>query len=865
MLILKYKVNVFAEENMKVKLFRLFFILLIGALSAFLFACEPVDGGDSEVKVMVSLGEGASVEGQNPLSVKKGQDAVFKIILDENYIVESADGAVYDEKTGTLTVSNVQAKTNVNLVTRARKTFTVAIVADTHIRIADGGATSVEVKEGDGVEFALVFDEGYSLTYVSLAECDFDYDTGVLSLASVTADHNIILESALVNIDTSASYRYVFRGEERDTTSIPMSSAIYSGTPITVKAGDMARAFGGWMVTGKGIVSTSRTYTFNISEDTVISPVYTDIDTLVYDANGGKINKTSSNLSRSDLYTVTVKSNRVSVKMSKDYLDYMESASTFYDDKSFTKDGYILIEYNTKADGSGDAYSIGSKFPLLQINEDMPVLYCIWAKASAENLFTVEDYSNPLPSTTTAARAPHWVSEGVKITSYLGNEKTVVIPEKIGGKTVVAIGEGAFSGKSMTTLVMGGNVFVVEDGAFSGCGALSTMYFPDSMYQMNNEALDAASMKNLAHIYVNATMAPRYSKSGDAKFAAKLSRVLAGKYDDMVIIVAGSSVYQGFGTEYMEALLGGDYRVVNFGTTRTTNGAMYLEAMGALADEGDVVIYAPENSSYMFGEGELYWKTLRDLEGMYNIFRYVDMRNYDNFFGAFTDFNQTNRYKRNIDNYENICKASYMNKYGDYIYAGREQVADGEGYRDVYYITMNERIKSKYESKPGGNWDDKEYQEQNKDYTDMSNITWCSFTEESFVKLMNHSIAKAKSGGATVYFGFCPVDASKLVDEAKSVEAFYAYDELILDTFNFDGILGNSINYAYAHVYLYDNAFHLNDVGRAYRTYRVYLDLCQKLGITDVKKFTEVGTSFEGCIFEQGSDGTPLTPSGVGE
>ena len=628
----------------------------------------------------------------------------------------------------------------------------------------------------------------------------------------------------------------------------------------------MARAFGGWAVTGKGIVSKSRTYTFNLSQDTVISPVYTNVDTLVYDVNGGKINVNSTNISRNDFYTATVKDDLVVVKMGKEYLDFMESASTFYDDASFTRDGYILIEYNTKPDGSGEAYSLGSKFPLLQINEDMPVLYCIWAKASAENLFTVTDFSNPLPSTTNEARAPHWVSEGVKITSYKGDERTVVIPEKIGGKPVVAIGAGAFNNKSVNTLIMGRNIFVVEDGAFVGCSSLSTMYFPDSMYLMNNEALDAASMSKLAHIYVNATMAPRYSKNGDAKFAAKLSRVLAGKYDNKIIVIAGSSVYQGFGTQYMEALLEGDYRVVNFGTTRTTNGAMYLEAMGELTHEGDIIIYAPENSSYMFGESELYWKTLRDLEGMYNIFRYVDMRNYDNFFGAFTDFNQRNRYQRNIDHYENICKVgSQMNKYGDYVYGDRDKVVDGEGYRDVYYVTMNERIKSKLESKPGGNWDDKEYQEQNKDYTDPNNVTWCSFTEERFVMLMNHAINKAKSSGAKVYFGFCPVDASKLVAEANNPEAFAEYDRLILDTFTFDGIVGNSINYAYAHTYLYDNAFHLNDVGRTYRTYRVYLDLCYILGITDVNGFTAVGTNFEGCIFEEGSDGTPLTPSGVGE
>jgi hypothetical protein len=383
------------------------------------------------------------------------------------------------------------------------------------------------------------------------------------------------------------------------------------------------------------------------------------------------------------------------------------------------------------------------------------------------------------------------------------------------------------------------------------------MYFPDGLYVMNNEALDNASLRNLATIYVNATTPPRYSYVEGGRFAMKLSRLLYGKYDKQIVVIAGSSSYQGLGSEYLEALLEGEYRVVNFGTTRTTHGTMYLEAMGALLGEDDTVIYAPENSSYMFGERELYWKTLRDLEGMNNIYRYVDMRNYDNFFGAFTAFNR-DRYQLGIQVYESILNCrSYISKYGDNISGGREALSSN--YYDVYYITMNERIKSKNE----GEWENKEFQEQNKDYTDLNNPTWCSFTDADFSSVVNHSIARAKSGGCKVYFGFCPIDASKLVDGANNKARFDAYDELILETFDFDGNLGSSVNYAYAHTYFYDNAFHLNDYGRTYRTYQMYLDLCTLFGITEVNGFTERGTGFAGCRFESGSSGNPLTDSGV--
>ena len=81
-------------------------------------------------------------------------------------------------------------------------------------------------------------------------------------------------------------------------------------------------------------------------------------------------------------------------------------------------------------------------------------------------------------------------------------------------------------------------------------------------------------------------------------------------------------------------------------------------------------------------------------------------------------------------------------------------------------------------------------------------------------------------------------------------------DELIADIYDFDGVLGKCSDYVYAHEYFYDNAFHLNDIGRAYRTYRVYLDLAELLGIESAEGFTECGTEFEGCIFE-GTSGVP--------
>jgi hypothetical protein len=248
-----------------------------------------------------------------------------------------------------------------------------------------------------------------------------------------------------------------------------------------------------------------------------------------------------------------------------------------------------------------------------------------------------------MPCPVKASYAPAWQNRGVIITQYTGNDETLVIPETINGTPVIAIAKDAIVGKDTKTLVLNRRIQKVEDGAIKDCPGLRTVYFADSIYEMHNEALDAASSAKLSNIYVNATMAPRFAGTLDGSHAVKLSRLLAGEDEPRLIVIGGSSIYEGLATEYLEALLGGDYRVVNFGTTRTTHCTMYLEAMQYYANKDDVVVYAPENSAYLLGERELYWKTMRDLEGMVNIYRYVDMTQYTNFFSAFTDFNQNAR------------------------------------------------------------------------------------------------------------------------------------------------------------------------------------------------------------------------------
>ena len=131
--------------------------------------------------------------------------------------------------------------------------------------------------------------------------------------------------------------------------------------------------------------------------------------------------------------------------------------------------------------------------------------------------------------------------------------------------------------------------------------------------------------------------------------------------------------------------------------------------------------------------------------------------------------------------------------------------------------------------------------------------------EPDLLAQINHAIAAAKSSGAKVYFGFCPADADAVVAEARNSDWLLEYDEMIKNNYDFDGLIGSCADYIFNHKYFYDCAFHPNDYGRTYRTYVLYTDVCEVLGITAVNGIYDVGTNFEGCLFEEGSDGTPLT------
>ena len=575
--------------------------------------------------------------------------------------------------------------------------------------------------------------------------------------------------------------------------------------------------FLGWSVdksvsAGGEVVSTDLSYTVNVTgKQTCLyanfENPYPSETTVTYHLNGGTANG-------KETFTVTADTS------------YYTSPNTLYDGGGFTRDGYVLLEYNTKADGTGDACSPGSKANPVDGKLD---LYCIWAPVSSG--FTTEN-------TYVYFKGDYW--SGVAITGYSGDDETLVIPEKIGGQDVISIKAGAIRDKNFTTLVLPRTLRKIEDGAVTGCSSLRTLYMGDGIVSVTNNAFDAATYTNWTDFRLSATTAPRYASSYDGGYRVKWDRLMRGAASGkkMIVFVSGSSSFHGIATGYLERLLGGEYFVVEYGTIRTTNNMVYMEAVANFVGEGDVVVYAPENSIYQFGAPELTWKLFRDLEGCQNVWRYIDVKNYTNLFGAFQEY-QTDRWSRNAETYYQHTKN--VDVYGDY--QSTKHAAYCENYapdfpnnHGYFTVTLNEMVNS------------------------ISTVTsqislnnpdqWIHIG--TYASDVRRILGRVTATGATVCFGFCPVNENALTDEAKTAEQQAAFDRLIAETFGFE-LLGSCSDHLYRWQYMFKGSdgsdFHLNDYGRAINTYKMYEHLCRKLNQTPVG-MKAYGTSFDGCKFE---------------
>ena len=343
-------------------------------------------------------------------------------------------------------------------------------------------------------------------------------------------------------------------------------------------------------------VTTSKTYTLeNVSRET---KVYVNTSmTVVYHTGEGKTSNGS------DTKTVTFS------------LVGYHNPKTLEENGYFKRNGYTLVEYNTKEDGTGTPVSLGSRVDA----EGKPSLdlWCVWQKNTDESSFKTETAMG-----------------GVRIKEYTGNDEIVCIPERIGGNKVIGIAANAFSGATMKEVIIAKTVKAIEEGAFTNCKNLETVVVFDGEFGAGGIGESCfVNCDSFKHFYVNATYT--IYESWALYGSGHLDRLMWAKDMKKIIIVGGSGSYFGYDSEIIDKALNGEYVIINFGENANVSGLLYFDLIEDFVGEDDILLWSPESGpytlgSYSFGPRGWYFR-----QSDYGFLRHIDRSQFTDLISRF--------------------------------------------------------------------------------------------------------------------------------------------------------------------------------------------------------------------------------------
>ncbi len=121
------------------------------------------------------------------------------------------------------------------------------------------------------------------------------------------------------------------------------------------------------------------------------------------------------------------------------------------------------------------------------------------------------------------------LSDGTaRLTAYTGSEQVLILPEKVDGLTVSAIGERAFADLDHVIIVnIPEAIDTVGEGAFAGCDSLRQAEIPKSLSRISKNMFENCS--SLKTVYLPTTL----TSVGEGAFAGctSLANVYYGGYD----------------------------------------------------------------------------------------------------------------------------------------------------------------------------------------------------------------------------------------------------------------------------------------------------------------------------------------------
>jgi hypothetical protein len=231
-------------------------------------------------------------------------------------------------------------------------------------------------------------------------------------------------------------------------------------------------------------------------------------------------------------------------------------------------------------------------------------------------------------------------------------------------------------------------------------------------------------------------------------------------------------------------LLDNQYSVVNYGTHAGACALFFLEFTANQIRNGDIVIMAPEPIwDSQKGANWLDALTFQLMEGAYDAFRYVDIRNYTNVLAAFAEYNAT-RLRMPALGYDNYIPD--VNIYGD-------------------ILTNHANHPENYSA--GGQW------------VSFRNV----MTREHAARL-NRVNEMILAGKGRLYLSFSPVNRNALIDGGDTQARQAAYRDNIVRLVDFP-VISIPGDYIFPGNFFSDTDHHLNSVHSADRTIQLAEDI----------------------------------------
>ncbi len=314
------------------------------------------------------------------------------------------------------------------------------------------------------------------------------------------------------------------------------------------------------------------------------------------------------------------------------------------------REGYTLVCWNTKANGTGTRVGLGSRAPV-QRNEAIS-LYAQWAKwtdASAFEYALVEqpDLKEIFEERVSLTQATERFENGAPyavITSYTGGElEELVIPEYLDGYPVGGVYTGAVKNVSaLERVIVAPKTKYIYDRAFEGCNGLKELVLHDGMGGLTDTSFGEEGL--IQTLYINTVQPLTHKGIEGGYFAHKMEMLIAPaepQRSKMVVWGTCATMYA-VQSDYLEEYFPGGRDVVNMGVVGEIGSLYQVDLIKQYLKTGDVFIQLLDiGIEYaFFADVAFDIKVYQSLEDNYDLIASLDMRDYGRVLSSFSSFVQ---------------------------------------------------------------------------------------------------------------------------------------------------------------------------------------------------------------------------------